>query len=103
MIQRYIINKPSATVTVDGVAEGQAIAVEWCKSEDVAKLEAKYAKLDKHCLALFYAVCELTRQDMTTEERIEALQDANDAKSRFADDPDFWHIVDLDDNDGDKS
>lgn len=71
----------------------------YCRDEDVAELEAKYAKLNKHCLALFYAVCGLTCQDMTPEERIEALQDANDAKSRFADDPDFWHIVDLDDND----
>lgn len=103
MIQRYIINKPSATVTVDGAVEGQAIAVEWCKSEDVAELEARYAKLDKYCLALFYAVCGLTCTDMTEEERADALRDANEAKSRFADDSDFWFIVDLnDDGGGDK-
>ena len=45
MIQRYIINKPSAIVTVDGIAEGKAIAIKWCKSEDVGTLEVDYQKL----------------------------------------------------------
>ena len=75
----------------------------YCRDEDVAELEAKYAKLDKYCLAFFYAVCGLTCTDMTEEERADALRDANEAKSRFADDPDFWFSVDLnDDGGGDK-
>jgi hypothetical protein len=89
MIQRYVIHNTSATVTVDGQKLGPATAVGWCTDEDVTELEAKYAKLNKHCLALFYAVCELTRQDMTTEERVEALQQATEAMCRYADDPDF--------------
>ena len=100
MIQRYVIHNTSATVTVDGQKLGPATAVGWCTDEDVTELEAKYAKLNKHCLALFYAVCGLTCQNLTEEERADALRDANEVALRFADDPDFWHIVDLDDNDG---
>lgn len=98
MIQRYFIQAGHYQVRVDGVqVDGDVL---WCKSEDVAELEAKYAKLNQHCLDLFYAVCGLTCQGMTEEERADALRDANEAKSRFGDDVEFWHIVNLDDNDG---
>lgn len=53
MIQRYIINKPSATVTIDGVAEGQAITSFWCTSDDVSDLEFNHRKLtESHDVAV---------------------------------------------------
>lgn len=53
MIQRYIINKPSATVTINGVAQGQAITSFWCTSDDVLELEFNHRKLtESHDIAV---------------------------------------------------
>jgi len=53
MIQRYIINKPSATVTIDGVEQGQAIESLWCTSDDVMDLEFNHRKLtEAHDIAV---------------------------------------------------
>lgn len=102
MIQRYIINKPSATVTVDGAAEGQAIAVQWCKSEDVAELETKYDMLDKHCFSLFHAVCDLTSPSIK-ESRHDIMKRANEAAMQYICDPVFWLPSETNDIEGDES
>jgi hypothetical protein len=99
MIQRYIINKPSATVTVDGAVEGQAIAVEWCKSEDVAELEAnhaeleaKYKKLGEYCYQLYNAAGDLTRLYIEIEPE-ELKEQAKQVLRNFEKDPIFWEII----------